>query len=419
VSILRSIPTVSISNYVVLPLLVLLSSACFRNHQRGDHDKLKSAAVQEQAIQAVHAGLRSSSVAHRLRALAITRKRELHGLRESVRALLASSNAMVAGAAALHLQNSDPRASEIAIAKLSSPDEHVRAFMLRGLVRNLGNKAQQHILLGLQDQSSRVRKVAVSALLLGPKSEALALLLQIAHSDTGPQVRARALIGLLKVGAEEGKRMQETIARALGDRYIGARIAGVALLQKFGHNNSTQTLTSLSQSDDVPLALRAAVVLRKQSGADMKWVVLAAMQSAEPEARAAALNTAAECTDKEGALEIARQGATDKIAELRLTAARLFLRLGQKEEAMQLFRDHLISDKLSDVLMAATELANEGDEEALHLLSRMSESGSTADRIATLDAQRSAGILSEGVLACLQDPELALRLAAADALLAK
>ncbi|MBL4633649.1 MAG: HEAT repeat domain-containing protein [Kofleriaceae bacterium] len=396
---------------------IMLSSACKSPGPKRVHNLSES--DERKAITIVNQGLRDNSPELKLRALTIASRQKEVDYGQSVRPLLTDSHEMVASASALYLHNStlhaDGSADKLAEQYLQSSSEHVRAFMLAGIARTRGSSSRALVLSGLSDKSARVRRVAVAAMGSWRQAEDWQRLVATAQSDSSPRVRSSALRALLhhKQG-DEG-----LIASALKDSYVGARLAGIALLNKFGEDTSLQELRSLAMPGDFPTALSAAAALYQRNKADMSELLSAALQSPDWETRASALNAATRCAPRQYAIKMAILASADTNVQVSLTAARLLRRLGEDTRASATFQLVLRSETLADRLSAAVDLAIIGDANAMQLLSQLSMSGSTAQRIAAIDLQRSSRVVSEGLLASLSDPELEIRLAAADALLSR
>ncbi len=396
---------------------ILLSGACKSPMSTRVHNLSES--NERTAIAIVNQGLQDNSPKLKLRALAIASRQRDVDFGQSVRPLLNNSHEMVAGASALYLHNSNSHADEIAdkIAEhhLQSSSEHVRAFMLAGIARTRGPSSRELVLAGLSDKSARVRRVVTTAMGSWGHAQDRQRLAAIAESDSSPHVRSRALRALFH--QKQGD--MGLITSALQDNYVGARLAAIALLDKFGEDTSVQKLRALATPGDFPTALSAAAALFQRNKADMSELLSAALQSPDWETRASALNAATRCAPRHYALEMAILASADTHVQVSLTAARLLRRLGEDTRASATFQRVLRSEILADKLSAAADLAIIGDANAMQLLSSLSMSGSTDERIAAIDVQRASRVVSEGLLASLTDPALEIRLAAADALLSQ
>lgn len=405
------------------PLLILsLSLACAasspacQSPNTGSTIHSHEGQLHQDAVAIVRDSLKGQSDTLPLRALAIATRHNTRDFDDAAQLLLEHEQLQIAGAAALYLQQPDLQVREQAIASLRSPNPTIRASMIRGISRVMGESARTLVLPGLQDESAKVRRAVVSAIIRYGNPSDYAILLKTANSDPSPQVRARALRGLR---AQPGQNLESLIARSLQDDYLGTRLAAISLLDSWGGKDSTERLQALAVPGDFPAAIRAAVALHKRKGVDSSVLLLAAIQSTDWEVRASALNAAAQCTDKKQAKAIASQASSDTHAGVKLAAARLHRRLGNTAEGNTLFHRVLSTGTLPDRLSAATELASHGDSVALQLLSRLSLQGSPAQRNAAIYAQASARIVSEGLLASLRDPNPEIRLSAAEALLSQ
>lgn len=350
----------------------------------------------------------------RTRAIQIVERHEIEKLAEAVRDLLSDDHDLVAAAAASALLTSHPAAPRLATELLRSEDERARALVVTGIGKKVGRFAHGDIVPMLGDSSPRVRRAAVSAIAHWRSNKDRSLLVDLASKDADGQVRSQALRALARLpGDDHG----DIGIKALDDSYLGARVAAVSLVERDASSDTTSVLEKLVSSADIPVALRAAIALHKRDNRSCLEVVERAYASSDWGARAAALNTAAECTGPEEALRFAGRGMADARLDVRLTAARSLLRQGASEPALRALRLALSADVLSPRLVAAADLARLGERDAIDLLSRMARTGNAEQREQAIAAHRTAGVVSDGLVAALGDENISVRLAAADVLM--
>jgi HEAT repeat protein len=283
-----------------------------------------------------------------------------------------------------------------------------------GIGKKVGTIAKADILPMLKDSDPGVRRATIGVLAQWKRKKDATLLYPIATGDSDKQVRSRALSALLATG---GDQVVAIAMKSLDDDFVGARVSAIALLDKFGGPEVTATLSRLVDSEDTTIALRAATALYRRDHRDMAALFARGYASADWMTRSATLNTVAGASDRNSALELGGRGMSDTRIEVQLTAARVLLKLGVTGPALRLMREALHADQLSPRLLAATDLARRGEEDAIALLSRMASIGPQEQRLAAIAAHRSAGVVTQGLVAGLGNSNISIRLAAADVLL--
>jgi HEAT repeat protein len=378
---------------------------------RGGHD---SHAYRRMAITALWQGLKVPSPEIQARTIGIVETHKLEDLADPVRDQLGNDNDLPAAAAAVALMRSHPAAPRLATELLQSDNPKARAIAVRGIGKKVGTIAEADILPMLKDSDPGVRRAAVGVLADWKRKKDATHLYPIATGDKDKQVRSRALSALLRTG---GDQVVAVALQGLDDEFVGARVSAIALLDKFGGNEVTATLSKLVLSDDTTIALRAATALYRRDQRDMAELFTKALASADWMTRSAALNTVASASSRNAALDLGGRGLSDGRIEVQLTAARVLLRLGVTGPALRLMREALHADQLTPRLQAATDLARRGEQEAIDLLSRMASIGPQQQREAAIAAHRSAGVVTQGLVAGLGNSNISIRLSAADVLL--
>ncbi len=348
------------------------------------------------------------------RTIHIIASNNVEKLASEVRDALGNDSDLVAASAAVALLRSHPAAPHLATELLASASPRVRALVVAGIGKKIGRKALGDLLPALSDVDPLVRRAAVSAIASWKNKKDAARLISIAASDTDGQVRSRALRGLLAKGGDGVVALAQA---ALDDSYLGAQLAGLALLEKFSESDAIERAKVLVNQPHVGLAMRAAVILYKNDGVAQNQAIAKAFASPDWSSRAAALNTAAEVMSEADAAALAKQGLADVHEDVRIAAARLLIRLGDVDAGRKALARALGSNQLAPRLAAATELARMGDAAAIALLGQLARSGNAEQRQAALGAHKTAKVLSDGLVAALGDENIDVRLAAADALL--
>jgi HEAT repeat protein len=173
-------------------------------------------------------------------------------------------------------------------------------------------------------------------------------------------------------------------------------------------------LIEASRSPDLPVAIRAAVLLGPGPG----WTALFGRALAAPEwpTRAAAVAAVADGLGAEAATVSARRALGDARIEVRLAAARALLRLGHEAPARaELARAAAASPPH---LGAAAELARRWrDPAALAALATLAGAPDRDARAAAIAAHGSVEHISDALVAALADSAVELRIAAAAAVL--
>ncbi len=385
---------------------------------RGEHD---ATTYQLMAVSTLWQGMQVPAPEIKTRSIQIIERHEVEKLADLVRDAMGDDSDLVAAAAAVALLRSHPAAPHLASELLRSPSAKVRAMVVLGIGKKVGRIAIGDIVPALEDADPSVRRAAISAIAAWKNKKDLQRLLTTAKSDADPQVRSRALRGLLSIGGIE---VIELGLAALRDPYPGARLAAFSLLEKFAVSAALVRAKTLLVGDDLPLAMRAAVFLHKQDNdSDLVAMLNRAYASPDWASRAAVMNTAAQVLAKPEATRLAQQALADQNEDVQLAAARLLLRLGAKDQAIAALRRIVASTQFDSRLQATTELARLGDTQAIASLGRLAQEGVSkqqrmpAQQLAAIAAHGSAKVVSDGLVAALGDSNIRVRLAAADVLL--
>lgn len=380
---------------------------------RGDHDRTTYRLM---AVSTLWQGMQVPAPEIKARTIGLVARHNVEKLASEVRDALGDDSDLVAASAAVALMRSHPAAPHLATELLQSGSAKVRALVVTGIGKKIGRKALGDLVPALTDADPIVRRAAVSAIASWKHKKDSARLMAMAKSDSDGQVRSRALRGLLAKGGDGVVALAQA---SLDDAYPGAQLAGLALLEKFSEPDAVARARELVASKNVGLAMRSAVILHKHEGTPQNAVIANAFASADWASRSAAMNTAAEVMSDVDAMAIAKRGLADVHEDVRIAAARLLIRLGDVEQGRSALTAALASNQLGPRLAAATELARLDDANAIALLGQLARSGNADQRKAALAAHKAAQVLSDGLVAALGDENIDVRLAAADALLAR
>ncbi len=380
---------------------------------RGAHDRKTYRLM---AVSTLWQGMQVPAPEIKSRTIALIARYNIEKLASEVRDALGDDSDLVAASAAVALMRSHPAAPHLATELLASSSPRVRAMVITGIAKKIGRKALGDLVPALTDTDPIVRRAVVSAIASWKSKKDSARLMAMAKDDADGQVRSRALRGLLAKGGDGVVPLAQT---SLDDAYPGAQLAALALLEKFSEADAIARAKELLGSSHIGLAMRSAIILYKHDGRSQNDVVAQAFASPDWASRSAAMNTAAEVMNKADAMALAKRGLADVHEDVRIAAARLLIRLGETSAGNRALSAALDSNQLGPRLAAATELARQGDDAAIALLGRLARSGSAEQRQAALGAHKAAQVLSDGLVAALGDDNIDVRLAAADALLAR
>lgn len=376
------------------------------HHLRKHYD---NAAMRVMAIATIDHALRSSSVSVRRAAVRAVAAIPARRLRASLHRLLADPDPTVTVAAASVLATDSRQAVAVLERLVSSSDARARAAAVLGLGKTLRRRAVA--IAALADKDARVRRAGVLALARFGAGER-ARLLALATSDPDGSVRATAL-GALATGPFEG--IVGVAQKALADKYVGARLAGIRLL---GHGGAAARpiLLELTRSADVFVALRAAVTLALAGGERRPDTIERALNSAEWTIRAAALNALAEVVDTNEAIRLATRAASDGRAEVRLTAGRALARLGRAGAALGVFEAALADSREAIRVRAAIQLLRIDEGSGRRALAKLLASRQTATRMAAVRAYAGAQNATLTLVGALADEAAEVRVVAAASL---
>jgi len=368
-------------------------------------------AMRALAVAALRQGLGDASPKVRAQAVGAATRLRVASLRDEVEGLIRDPDERVAAAAAVALISKSSKARERAAALLGSKDEGVRARVITGIGREV--EARSDLLRALADPSPLVRRAAVAALGARKRGLESMKLVEIARKDADGTVRAEALAALAH---KKCKCAMDAVGPALADDYLGARLASLTILARQGGVGRAR-LAGLASSDDLYIALRAAVLLGKAGGDPPTDNLERSLRSTKWGVRAAALNALAEIVSEQRALELVSDALVDERMEVRLIAARVLVRLGRPGRAMQTFQSALESPDERLRLKAAAQLLRIDDDQGSKALGDLTKSSNVATRRSAAGAFAQADNVTLTLVGILADEAAEVRIAAAAALL--
>ena len=391
-------------------------------------------ALRRLAISTLWHGLQDPSPAARVRAIELATRLAFDDVRDVLVERMSDDDAVVAAASASALLGRHRDARARALALLSSPEPRARALLIAGFGRSGDDRDQAILVQALDDPAPEVRRTAVTALGRHFAARAQARLLEVARSDSQGSVRAAALraLGASKLADDQAASIGRS---ALGDEYLGARLAGLALITRrhpttrgSGPSSSSSrsdpaALLELIQTlpaDDVHVALRLAVALRAAGGetpARVTQMIQLGLGHSSWNTRVATLNALAELVPAATAQDMAGDRINDPRPEVRLAAARVLTRTGASGRAGEVAAAELASPRGDIRVQAAVDLLRLDDPRGEGALGALSRNPSPDIRRAAAAAYRETEQPTLPLVTVLGDPAVEVRLEAAAALL--
>ena len=366
------------------------------------------AAMRHMAIAVLRRGLVDPAAEVRKAAVKAAARLRLPSLTERVAALIDDRDEGVAATATVAMLGRSGHARRRAESLLASADAGIRAVVVAGVGRKLGER--EWLRAALDDESAAVRRAAVSGLgSLAADGDRLRLL---ARNDPDGTVRAAAMSALRSFS---GAASWEVARQGLGDPYIGARLAALSVVAS--SSNGRALVAQMARSTDYYLALRAAVALRKAGGEAPAETVAGALAHRTWPVRVAALNALGEIVPASEAVALAEPLLGDPRLEVALAAARVSARLGRSAAAAQLYYRVLSGPREELRLIAATELVRMDDDRGARGLALLGKSRSPATRRAAALAHRFTDNVSLPLVEVLADADAGVRIAAAETML--
>jgi HEAT repeat protein len=354
----------------------------------------------------------------RLRATRLIAELADPALDRELPARLADEDARVRAVAAAALAPQSEVARNALVSLLAGPDARARALALDG-VGALDGAAEVLARLA-HDPDAGVRARVAQALARPPRElSADALLVGLAGDDDAG-VRAAAIRSL---GDRGGSGALELAGRALADGALAVRLAALDAIARL--DPSPRRLAEIAArtgaaSLDKFVALRAAVKLAKL-GARATALATVREAATDPHAavRVAAMNAAGELGD--AGAPLAGAALADRDLEVRLAAASALAALGHPDQARPTLAALSTETPPAQAprlrLDAADELARLGDARGVAFLSAAVRAPDPHTRQAALARFGLYPAGAGALVSALADPQLSVRLTAAEILL--
>jgi HEAT repeat protein len=376
------------------------SWATYRDNRGSDDTEL----LRELAIATLGQALGSPSQRMKIIAIEAVQEAEIQQLAEQVAERMGDDDDRVAASAAVAVLRGYPQAPQVATEMLRSEDPEARRIAVDGIGRKVGAPAAVDLHKAANDPDPRVRRAALRWLAHAKDKEAPAVLERnLRHPDEG--VRAAAASGLARIGLGD---LQAFAKKALGDKSLAVRLAGIELLQAAKRSDE---LTQLAQRDADPMVAAEAAIAVKRT--DLAQAALDKAATAERwTIRAGAANTAVRALGKGNAAAFARKLMTDPEVGVRLAAARALIATGDKAAAIAILEQALATES---VVSAATDLARLGDKRGIDALSNATrDAKATPDqRAQAASSHATARRVTPGLVAALADANGVVRVEAA------
>ncbi len=372
-----------------------------------------AAAARRLAIGVIKRGLDDAAPAVRVAAARAAALAKLDG---SLRAHAGDADALVRATIASALGD-----VKMLLALTDDASDDARASALDALATRAPKAARAAALRHVRDANPAVQAAALAVLGGAREGADGELIAGVLSSAADGHARA---IGLRALGALPGAAaVALQIARdSLNDRYPGARLAALGVLDSLLGAEAPATLRNVAAGPDASLRVQAAVLLwRRHLEAEARAALLSVMTTPLWTARAAALNAADGMNDKDaGAL--ADLGERDSAPGVRLAAGRLLSDLGARDRALTLWAALLTttadpSEPSSELtysqIQAAAELARAADPRGPAALDGYAAAGAPL-RAAALSALGDIpGAPRDALITALSDDAVALTAASA------
>jgi len=333
-------------------------------------------------------------------------------------------------ALAAHAGDSDPvvraevaRARGDAATLLTLTDGAGAAVALDALAALAPARARAAALARVRDADPAVQAAALEVLGAAGERADGEVVVSVLSSAADGHTRAVALRALAAIPGA-GAAAAQVARDALTDRYPGARLAALSVLDQVLGIEAPATLKNIAGGADLSLRVHAAVLLWRRGAHDTARAALASVL-ASPQgawtARAAALNAADGWQDADfGAL--ADAGERDPAPGVRLAAGRLLLDIGGRERAIAIWSALLAltadpTDAASELtytqIQAAAELARAHSDLGPGALDGFAAAGAPSRAAALAALGNIPGAPRDSLVAGLSDPTVALTAAAA------
>ncbi|MEO8840664.1 MAG: HEAT repeat domain-containing protein [Kofleriaceae bacterium] len=354
--------------------------------------------------------LASPSTILKLRAIATIEELEISDLAEDVGQAMNDEDERVQAAASVAVIHGFAQAAHVAADMLHADNAEARRIALEGVAKKIGKIALPDIEKGATDRDPRVRAVAVRWLGHYKDADAVTVCTKRLH-DPDENVRAAAATALAQIGLGD---IAAVAKRALADKALVVRLAGVGVLQSSKAQADYDTLVALADDPDALVALEAGLAVQQAHPELAAKAVQRALASTEWTVRAGAVNSLARALAKPEAIAAAKTATTDPELAVRLAAARVLAHAGDVAGATAVF-----AAALTDV-DAAADLGALGDPRGTAALDALASDPKRTpeQRAAAISAHRTARHVTPTLVGALADPSGLVRVEAAATLAA-
>ncbi|MCE9576032.1 MAG: HEAT repeat domain-containing protein [Deltaproteobacteria bacterium] len=354
--------------------------------------------------------LTSPSTAVKVQAIEAIAAREIEALADDVTLRLGDREEQVLAAAAVAVLRGHPQAPDILASMLNAEDPIARAIAVRGMATKVGAHAADDLRNALRDPDPRVRRAAIVGLAPLADANTTSALIVIAAKDPDGQTRAAALTAL---GRGKRGRIDPVAHAALGDAFLGARLAAIDLVAAQGDHAAIDKL--LTDADAI-VAIHAARAAHAWNPTGAAAAIDRGLADADAATRSGALNLAVAALGKAAAGERAARVTADADVGVRLSAARVLASVGQRDQAIAIWTATLDARDgvaVEAQIAAAADLARAGEPRGDQALAGFATSGEPAQRQSAVASHAISGHITPGLVAALADSAPQVRVEAA------
>ena len=357
------------------------------------------------AVATLRQALASPSAILKLRAIAAIEDSEINDLAEDVGNAMSDEDERVQAAAAVAVIHGFSQAPKVAAEALESDNAEARRIALDGVAKKIGKIALADIEKGALDRDPRVRAVAVRWLGHYKDADAVTVCTKRLR-DPDDSVRAAAATALAAIGLGD---ITAVAKRALADKALVVRLAGVGVLASSRNQADYDKLIMLVDDPDALVGLEAGIAVNAQHPDLAQKAIQRALGSQDSTVRAGAVNSLTRALTKADAIAAARRLTADPELLVRLAAARVLAHGGDVAAATAVFVTAL------GEVDAAADLSALGDVRGLTALDALSidPKRTPEQRVAAIGAHRIARRVTPTLVAALADPSGLVRVEAA------
>ncbi|HEY4059359.1 MAG TPA: HEAT repeat domain-containing protein [Kofleriaceae bacterium] len=365
----------------------------------------------ELASATLEQALNSPSAKLKLIAIDAVASAQLTDLAEDVAERMEDKDDRVVAAAATAILHAYPQAPKALGAMLESENAEARAIAVEGVGKKVGKIAFDDLEKAANDSDARVRRTAIRW--LGQLGDANAVELLVRRSkDPDDSVRAASITALGRIGLGN---VPSYAKQAVGDHSLAVRLAGVDLYADLSRKlKMDKELGALAEDDNANVAVEAAIAIKRTDLAQKALDKLAVDDRSE--IRAGAANIAIRAVGKEAAKPVLGKLAQDDDMRVRLASARAMMHAEMSNASIDIFGAALVTPETA--IAGAEGLVEANDPRGAKALDDVlaSTTNPSIDRVAAVQALRSARKITPGLVAALADANGIVRMEAASAL---